>query len=218
VTSVRIGTGILTTFVLAVLIAPGAVAQTQDFRFHWAPSPLTDEQGQPLPEAVGYHVWLRRDAEAAVQIYTVEGDTTYTLTAAPGIVHRIRVQAYDAEGRLSLPSEWSDPLYFEDELRGSDSLPGAASLRGNYPNPFNPETTIRYGVPENLTESTPMRLEIFALDGRRIRSFAIDRTPGWHEVSWNGTDERGIVQATGTYVTRFIVGADVATTKMTMLK
>lgn len=208
---------ILISIVLATLVAPGAGAQTRNIDFHWAPSPLEDDQGNPLPPAVRYDVWLRRDAEAPVQIDTVS-DTLFTLNADAGVVQRIRVQAIDAEGRLSIPSEWSEPVYFEDDLRGSGSVPGAAALRGNYPNPFNPETRIRYGVPENLDPSTPMRLEIFALDGHRIRSFEVERTAGWHEAVWDGTDDRGIVQATGTYVTRFIVGTSVSTTKMTMLK
>ena len=209
---------ILTLLALAGVLAGAAAAQTQDIRFHWAPSPAVDELGDPLPAAVGYEVWLRRDADPAESIATVQGDTVYTLKAAAGVVHRIRVRAFDGQGRLSSFSEWSDPVYFEGEVRSGDGVPPAGVLGPNYPNPFNPETRIRYGIPETLGAAAPVRLEIYGIDGKRVRSFAVDRSPGWHEVIWDGTDDRGVVQSTGMYVTRLVVGTKVETGKMTMLK
>ncbi len=50
------------------------------------------------------------------------------------------------------------------------------------------------------------------------QTMEVERTPGWHEVVWDGTDDGGRVQATGMYVTRLVVGAMVETQKMTMLK
>ncbi|MFO7607830.1 MAG: hypothetical protein R6X35_01350 [Candidatus Krumholzibacteriia bacterium] len=209
---------LVTILALGVLAAGGALAQTQAVNFHWAPSPDADGQGNPLPEAVGYQVWLRRDADLPQQVATVMGDTVYTLQAEPGVVQRIRVCGFDSQGRVSPYSEWSDPVYFEGEVRGGDGVPGAGALGGNYPNPFNPETRIRYGVPEDLATGDPLRLEIYGIDGRRVRAFPVDRTPGWHEVTWDGTDDRGVVQSTGMYVTRLVVGTRVETGKMTMLK
>jgi hypothetical protein len=203
---------------LTCLMAAAAAAQTQEFRFHWAPSPALDEQGSALPEAVGYQVWLRRDADDPEQIAVVEGDTIYTLDAEPGVVQRVCVRAYAADGALSEFSDWSDPIYFEVEVRGESAVPPAGSLAGNYPNPFNPETRIRYGIPEGLDGSARASLEVYGIDGRRVRTFEVDRTAGWHEVTWDGTDDRGVVQATGMYVTRLVVGDRVQTAKMTMLK
>ncbi|MCP4574644.1 MAG: hypothetical protein GY838_20025 [bacterium] len=200
------------------MMTAAAFAQTTDYRFHWAPSPDDDGSGTPLSPAVGYEVWLREDADAEKLVATVMSDTVYTLAAEPGVVHRIRVAGFDGAGRVSLKSDWSDPVYFEDDVRSTPGLPGSAALGGNYPNPFNPETRIRYGVPEEATASDRMRLEIFALDGRRVRTFDVDRTPGWHEVVWDGLGDDGRVQSTGMYVTRFVVGEDVSTTKMTMVK
>ena len=85
-------------------------------------------------------------------------------------------------------------MYFEGEVRTGDGVPPAGALDGNYPNPFNPETRIRYGIPADIATGTPVRLEIYGIDGRRVRSFTVDRTPGWHEVTWDGTDDRGVVQ------------------------
>jgi hypothetical protein len=201
-----------------VSLSGSATAQTQDYRFHWAPSPDQDEQGAPLPAAVGYEVWLREDAEPPRLVATVMGDTTYTLVAMAGVVSRIRVRGLSDTGAVSEASEWSEPIFFELGTRSGDLMPPAAALQGNYPNPFNPQTVIRYGVPASATGSTPIRLEIFTIAGRRVRSLDVDRTPGWHEAVWDGTDENGRVLATGMYVSRFVVGENVATGKMTMLK
>lgn len=214
----RHAAAILTLIALFGLAAGAALAQNQDIRFHWAPCPAVDSQGDPLPQAVGYQVWLRADSDQPRLVATVSGDTVYTLDAVPGVVQRIRVCGFDNQGRQSPYSEWSDPVYFEGEVRSGDGVPPAGALEGNYPNPFNPETRIRYGIPTDLATGTPVRLEIYGIDGRRVRSFTVDRTPGWHEVTWDGTDDRGIVQGTGMYVTRFVVGNKSATGKMTMLK
>lgn len=208
-----------TAIVLGTWLAvTAAVAQTTEYRFHWGPSPEQDGEGNPLPQAVGYEVWLREDADAEQLVATVMGDTTYTLRAQAGVVHRIRVSGFDDEGRRSVKSEWSDPVYFEDETRTTPTTPSSAELGGNYPNPFNPETKIRYGVPEDVRPGDRIRLEIYALNGRRVRTLDVERTPGWHEAVWDGRGDNGQVQATGMYVTRFVVGDDVTTTKMTMVK
>lgn len=203
--------------VLAVLLVAGsAQAQSRDFRFHWAPSPLVDGQGNARPEAVEYEVYLSRDGGLDQRVATVVGDTTYVLSADPGVLHRIRVAGVDAAGQLSPVSEWSDPIYFE-ETRDS-AVPGAASLEQNYPNPFNPETRVVYGIPADVTQGDRVQLSVFSIDGRMVRTLDVDRTPGWHEVVWDGTDDRGRAQATGLYVTRLVVGAMVETQKMTMVK
>ena len=201
---------------LLVLVARTALGQAQDFRFHWAPSPIEDDQGTRFSKAVGYEVYVSRDGGADELMATVENDTTYTLAAQPGVIHRLRVVALDALGNRSVSSEWSDPVYFE-ESRDSQ-VPVAAELQQNYPNPFNPETRLVYGIPASIAAGDPVRLDIYSVDGRLVRTMEIDRTPGWHEVVWDGTDNGGRNASTGMYVTRLVVGSMVETNKMTMLK
>jgi hypothetical protein len=209
---------VMTTALATVLLGAGAaLGQTADYRFHWAPCATYDADGQPLAEAVQYDIWLRRGANEEVLIGTVQQDTIYTLAADPFVVQRIRVCGYDEHGRQSPMSEWSEPVYFETG-RAGETVPPVGRLRPNYPNPFNPETRIVYGVPEELGEGGAIQLEVLDLQGRRVRLLEIDRTPGWHEVSWDGKNDRGIPQATGVYLTRFLCGTAVDIRKMTMLK
>jgi hypothetical protein len=68
-----------------------------------------------------------------------------------------------------------------------------------YPNPFNPETTIRFG----LRVSSRVRLTIYDLLGRQI-DLLLDQVeqPGWHSVIWNGSK-----RASGMYVCRIDIGS-----------
>lgn len=209
--------------IILLMASLSALAQDQavEVRFGWTSCPVVDEDGNRLAAAVRYEVYLQRGGTAAEKIAEVADDTTYTLAAERGVVQRVRVIGYDARGLASVPSEWSDPIYFDVE-RSSESPygppPAAATLNRNYPNPFNPETSIVYGVPEGLDTGARLALEIYNLRGQRVRSFEVDAAPGWHEVSWNGLDDGGRPQATGTYITRYICGDQVEVGKMTMIK
>ena len=209
---------VILAILAATLILPvAAQAQESEIAFHWAPSPIFSESGDALSPAVEYEVWVTRDTAAPQLLATVK-DTTYTLAVEPGVVHRLSVRGVDAVGRLSPMSVASEPVYIEYEQERGDGPPMAGTLRSNYPNPFNPETRIVYGVPADLPAEAPVRLEIFNLAGQRVRSLDVERTPGWHEVMWNGTDDAGQAASSGLYVTRFIAGSTVQTQKMTMLK
>ncbi len=203
-----------------ILLAGAAMAQNVDYDFHWAPSPIIDGDGIVRPEAVSYQVFVRRGTATEELIATVV-DTLYTLSAEPGIAQRLMVRAVDSEGRFSPMSLASDPIYFEageEENRGVPGMPPVAELGDNYPNPFNPETRVVYGVPESVTGDESMRLAIYNVQGQLVRNLEVDPTPGWHEAVWDGKDERGVVASTGLYLTRFMVGSMVTTGKMTMVK
>jgi len=196
-------------------VALPAAAQNVSLEFHWRASPL-EQDGVQLPAAAFYEVFVLRGADGEAFAATV-ADTTWLMEAEPDVVQRICVRGVDTEGHASPFSEWSDPVYFESQ-GGDGAIPPAPELESNYPNPFNPETRIVYGVPEILEDGDPMRLEIFTVDGRRVRTFEVDRSAGWHEVTWDGRDDKGQPSAAGMYITRYAVGSMVKTGKMTMVK
>lgn len=183
----------------------------------WSPCPTCDDDGRPLAAAVRYEVFACRDGGPELPLFHTLGDTVCTLKLRPGSTYRVRVVGYDEQGRASQPSEWSDPLV-PDPPVVPDLLPNEAGLPPNRPNPFNPATTIVYRVPARLAPATSMSLAVFDVRGRQVRRFALDPTPGTHEVHWNGTDEGGAMVASGVYVTRFVCGETVVTRQMTMLK
>lgn len=195
--------------------AAPAAAQNIPIDFNWDASPL-HENGATRTPAAFYEVFLLRGADGEAFAATVE-DTLWTLDAQPDVVQRICVRAVDADGNASPFSEWSDPVYFESQGGGSP-IPPAPVLEPNFPNPFNPETSIVYGVPEGLGTGDPMQLEVYTVDGRRVRTLEVDRRPGWHSVVWDGRDDAGQPAAAGLYISRYAAGAMVKTGKMTMVK
>ncbi|MBN1482884.1 T9SS type A sorting domain-containing protein [candidate division KSB1 bacterium] len=86
----------------------------------------------------------------------------------------------------------------------------------NYPNPFNPTTTIRYKTQRAETAS----LVIYNVGGDPIRQLSINRfhTPGIHEISWDGRDDSGIMVSSGTYFYQLYTPSTVVSNKMLFLK
>ncbi|MFZ0389494.1 MAG: M14 family zinc carboxypeptidase [Calditrichia bacterium] len=77
---------------------------------------------------------------------------------------------------------------------GISQVPSTFQLLPNFPNPFNPATTIRY----NLPVSARVSVEIFNLLGQKVKSLAKTIQPaGIHEVVWNGDES-----ASGVYLCR----------------
>lgn len=80
---------------------------------------------------------------------------------------------------------------------GDIVLPRVSALNPNYPNPFNPMTTISF----DLAKQGRVRISIFSIDGRLVKTLA-DETfiPGRHERVWQGRDNNGRAVASGTYL------------------
>jgi hypothetical protein len=81
----------------------------------------------------------------------------------------------------------------------TSNTPTAFGLSQNVPNPFNPRTVIRFGVPE----ASPVRLAVYDINGRHVRTLVDGPTEaGHHAVVWNGADALGREVATGVYMYR----------------
>jgi len=92
------------------------------------------------------------------------------------------------------------------DLVAVESGPSALSLANAWPNPFRASVTFRLGLPE----AEDVRLEVFDLLGRKIRTIARGRfDPGPHTFHWDGRSDRGDESATGIYLVRARVGGQV---------
>lgn len=90
-------------------------------------------------------------------------------------------------------------------------------LLGNYPNPFNPETRIRFEVKKDI--KAPAFVYIYNIKGQLVRTLAIRiSAKGLHEVLWDGKDESGKVVSSGSYFYKVAIKDYILTGKMTMLK
>ncbi|HMB71583.1 MAG TPA: FlgD immunoglobulin-like domain containing protein [bacterium] len=95
------------------------------------------------------------------------------------------------------------------------AAPLALSLEQNQPNPFRPETTIRFALPE----AGDARLAVYDVTGRAVQELTSGPRPaGRHTVTWNGKDGDGNRVSAGVYFYRLTAGGEVLTRKMTVLK
>ena len=94
------------------------------------------------------------------------------------------------------------------------SVPLRFALRQNQPNPFNASTTIRFDLPT----ATMVRVEVFDVQGRRIRTLANHYYPaGYQTIRWDGSTDRGDSVRPGVYLYRIIAGSFRAQKRMVLL-
>jgi hypothetical protein len=103
---------------------------------------------------------------------------------------------------------------FDPQVAVGDALP-VARLLGNHPNPFNPRTVISFSLPREQH----VNLDVFTVDGRRVTTLVADvRAAGTHEVTWDGSDDAGRAQPSGTYVYVMRAGETREIGRMTLVR
>ena len=119
----------------------------------------------------------------------------------------------------------TDYSYFVEVLQGDRVIASFTTqvstpeirfaLQRNFPNPFNPNTTIRFAVPER----TPVRLTIYDVAGRQVRALVDEqRRAGIYSEVWDGRDDAGRPAISGTYVYKLQTADRIASHKMMLLK
>ncbi|UCH63940.1 MAG: T9SS type A sorting domain-containing protein [Fidelibacterota bacterium] len=97
----------------------------------------------------------------------------------------------------------------------SSHTPAAFALRGPYPNPFNPVSTIQYDLPQ----ATYVSLTIYNILGREVVRLVDDyMEPGYHYTQWNGRNQLGHSVPSGIYIARLVAPEYSNSTKMLLLK
>ena len=144
------------------------------------------------------------------------------------------VKKYDFEENLL--AEYTVALYAtdlkllpENTSGTNDQLPVTSYQLSNYPNPFNPSTTITFSLTTELTslrqgyagQAESTEIEIYNIKGERIRTFSnlqITQSPN-HQITWDGTDQTSKLVSSGVYLYRLKVDGKVAQTRrMLMVK
>lgn len=94
-------------------------------------------------------------------------------------------------------------------------IPADFTIRQNFPNPFNPETNIRYALPKDAR----VEISVFNTLGQRVKTLINHWQPaGYHSVIWNGTNEAGQPVSSGTYFYSIRAGNYSAVKRMLLLK
>ena len=103
-------------------------------------------------------------------------------------------------------------LASNDEI---NQLPHAFNLYNNYPNPFNPVTTLRYDLPEDAL----VNITIYDIMGRIVRTLInSQQNAGFKSIQWNATNDAGSPLSAGLYLYKIQADNFVQTRKMVLLK
>ena len=101
------------------------------------------------------------------------------------------------------------------EVETDTKEPQEFVLHPNYPNPFNPSTTLSFSLPAAQT----VDIDIYDTRGRRVRTLSRARyAAGTHSLTWNGRDDFGMPAAAGVYLLRVQAGEYQHTRKMVLVK
>jgi pectate lyase len=158
--------------------------------FTWTPSVLVDHYEFVLLESGGTVVLDTLLAESRLELpFELDGDRNYFW----------RIRAVNESGA----TPWTGSTLFRTEsttrARSAEGLPARFSLYENYPNPFNPVTTIRYGVPE----IAHVDLRVFDVAGRTVAVLVNEiKRPGYYNIEFG----RGSLTS-GTYLLRMAASA-----------
>lgn len=125
---------------------------------------------------------------------------------------RVADYAYDDVGVLH---SWGLHIAVPVMSTSAEVTPMAFELNGNWPNPFNPSTSVAF----SLSEEARTRLEIFDIRGRRLATLLDESlAAGTYSVVWHGTDQKGRALSSGVYFARLRSGEREAVHKMLLLK
>ncbi len=86
-------------------------------------------------------------------------------------------------------------------LTQNDVIPKTYALHQNFPNPFNPTTTIRFDIPENTRGATQVTLTVYDVMGHKVRTLVNDMLrPASYSVTWDGLNDNGQPVSSGIYI------------------
>ncbi|MCU0643417.1 MAG: T9SS type A sorting domain-containing protein [bacterium] len=97
------------------------------------------------------------------------------------------------------------------------TLPDELRLLPNFPNPFNPTTTIKYEISSNM--NLPIQLSIYNVAGQLMRNLVNEiQQAGTYTVNWDGSDDRGMPVSSGMYFCILQAGDSRAARKITLIR
>ncbi|RMH93074.1 MAG: T9SS C-terminal target domain-containing protein, partial [Calditrichaeota bacterium] len=160
------------------------------------------------------------DPNATYWVNNLYSDTSYQVLGSDLASFSVTLEGYGSavyviateQKQVVLPPVPIITGVAQDEHR---LLPGRFALRPNYPNPFNPETTIEVVVPHRAR----VRLEVYNILGQRVRTLAEGVFPaGIHRLRWDGRNEAGQPVASGIYIVHLTAGKVSQSRRMVLLR
>ena len=159
-----------------------------------------------------------RDDQPLAPIVRSDGFNFYDFHFEYNVEYTYYVKAiYECETEQESPPSNSVVIYIDDSTDNYDGtvIPTKTELHRNFPNPFNPETTIQFSV----INSGNVSIQIYNLRGQKIRTLLENNMDvGVHSVVWDGTDDSGRTVGSGVYFYQMQTTDFTDTKRMLLLK
>ena len=145
-------------------------------------------------------------------VYPIDQVTSHTN------IFMIKEMIINNEEYLIIDNQGSLEIWALDITQSAeDEIPKQETILSNYPNPFNPETTISFSVTQN---SDFVNLDIYNIKGQKVKTLVNDNLErGNHSIVWDGVDESSKSVSSGVYFYKLTVnGESKSVKKCLMLK
>jgi len=154
-------------------------------------------------------------------IYLSQYTGDQTITYGPSFDFSLKCKVTDSNGNSAedihsvvvayLPKDIGKKI----ETVSVSQIPEQITLFGNYPNPFNPVTTIDFGLPACRS----VKLVVYSINGQLVKTLLNNRlSAGYHQVQWDGKDDSGRQLTTGVYIYELKTGSERIIKKMLFVK
>lgn len=182
-----------------------------------AGDPYYDEV--PYPEIGANYVYAFEDGPIGGQAYLYHG-VAGTTVDTPSF--RTMYFSFDFS-QLSDPAhriQWMQDLMNWWQISptsnaGAETPQIVSEIKHVYPNPFNPQTNIRY----NTAKAGLVNISVYNIRGQKVRELVNEnKASGNHSISWDGNDAKGKAVASGVYYLRMVAGDKRDSKKITLIK
>ena len=141
---------------------------------------------------------------------TANGKLVFWSFGMEGIPDTVADGTVTSSKAFSTVMGWFNGLVSSPDFTKNNLIPGKIELLNNYPNPFNPTTTIKFGIPIQGN----VRIKIYDLLGRLVTTIANEEyNAGFHSVTFDATQF-----ASGSYIYKLEAGNKSITKKMVLMK
>lgn len=180
-------------------------------------------------ENAGYEIWRSENSEQEYDLIDDYRNNTVLMGAGnSNMPHEYQYEDKFVEKEKTYFYKLADISYsgqrtFSKSIRvetnsmlSTGSVPDNFELLAPYPNPFNPVTRIRFGVPANEQK---VQLLIFDNLGKKIRTLISGpMSPGYHELIWRGVNDSNFPVSSGIYYIFYRGGSESFTRKVMLMK
>ena len=180
----------------------------------------SSQEGSPISEAIIFATYsIDNDT---VFVTGVSGpDGNYWIPCMGSVYIEITAEGYDTlVTNLDVSGDSLHNFYMNERenqlsVNSNVEVPNQLILHHNYPNPFNPVTTLQYDLPEDAL----VNITIYDMMGRVVSNLvSSQQNAGYRTIQWNATNDRNEPVSAGLYLYTIQVGKFKQTKKMVLLK